>query len=69
MEKIRCFLGEAHADDGRQPTDFRNPKKQNRRQVVVASGNIVDLNQFYSDFLRLKICSWILVLNVSGRLM
>ncbi|MBQ4006990.1 MAG: hypothetical protein II603_00480 [Muribaculaceae bacterium] len=57
MEKICCFLEEAHEDDERMPTDFRNAEKQNRWQVVVASGNIVDLNQFYSDFLRLKICS------------
>lgn len=57
MEKICCFLGEAHEDDERMPTDFRTAEKQNRWQVVVASGNIVDLNQFYSDFLRLKICS------------
>lgn len=57
MEKICCFLEEAHEDDERMPTDFRTAEKQNRWQVVVASGNIVDLNQFYSDFLRLKICS------------
>ena len=29
MEKICCFLEEAHADDERMPTDFRTAEKQN----------------------------------------